>query len=158
MITKDDCLKILVKLEDNGVDKVKINSHIRQLMYSKELPTDTLKFIAANRGLEAVNFYAMLRKRYNEKKSPLYKNIVSELKDINEVVVSLSSLLTQIYLYARKIENKSLFLKEIRAAEIAMVLNKYAVDQTPEDCLKLLRLIKSDLLVLEYIAGRRDLQ
>ena len=158
MITKDDCLTILIKLEDNGVDKAKINSHVRQLMISKELPTETLKFIAANRGLEAVNFYDMLRRRYNEKKSPLYKNIVSEISDIKEVVVSLSSLLTQIYLYAKKIDNEALFLKEIRAAEIAKVLVQYAQDQVPDNCLKLMRLIKADLLVLEYIAGRRELQ
>lgn len=59
MITKSDCLSILVKLGDTGIN---VNQHLRKLAISKEIPLDTLKFIADNRGIEIANFYEMLRK------------------------------------------------------------------------------------------------
>ena len=66
MITKQDCMTLLVRLEDNGVQG--INNYLNKLLLSKEVPIEVLRFIAKNRGLEAVNFYEMLRKNYNQKK------------------------------------------------------------------------------------------
>ena len=78
MITKNDCLTILVALEDKGIN---INQPMKKLVTSKDIPLDVLKFILDNRGIEVANFYEMLRKKHNQKKSPLYHNIV---KDITE--------------------------------------------------------------------------
>lgn len=155
MITKNDCLSILVKLEDSGVQGV--DPYIKKLLISREPPLEVLKFIANNRGIEVGNFYEMLRKSHNQKKSPLYTNILKEVSDEEDVVTTLSSLITQILLYGRKIENKDQFFKEVRAEEITRVLNTYFQTGIYEDCKILLNLIKSDLLVLEYIAGRREL-
>lgn len=157
MITRDDCMSILVKLEDRGVDKASINKNMRQLMVSKEIPLDVLRFISANRGIEVANFYELLRKNHNEKKSPLYTNIVKEIEDKDEILTTLSSMLTQVFLYSRKLDDADEFLKAIRAEEISRVLNEYCQTGATDNCLKLLKLIKSDLLVLEYIAGRREL-
>lgn len=159
MITKNDCMSILIKLEDRGVEKASINEHVRSLMRAKgnEVPLETLRFISNNRGIEVANFYEMLRNSHNKKKSPLYTNIVSEIVEPKEVLTTLSSMLTQIFLYSRKIDNVESFLKEIRAEEISRVLNNYCATGNFDACIKLLRLIKSDLVVLEYIAGRRDL-
>jgi hypothetical protein len=66
-------------------------------------------------------------------------------------------LLTQILLYGSKLEHQELFYKEARADEITKVLNEYFKTGLYETCHNLLKLIKSDLLVLEYIAGRREL-
>ena len=74
MITKNDCLSILVKLEDSGVKN--IDTYMRKLLVSREIPLEVLKFISENRGLEISKFYEMLRKNHNKKKSPLYTNIV----------------------------------------------------------------------------------
>ena len=120
MITKNDCLSLLVKLEDQGVN---IDAQMRKLVVSKEVPLDVLKFISGYRGIEVGNFYEMLRKRHNQKKSPLYTNI----------------------------------LKEVRAEEVSRVLNTYFKTGDASSCITLLKLIKSDLLVLEYISGRREL-
>ena len=154
MITKNDCMSILIKLEDRGIN---IDNYMRKLVVAKEIPLDVLKFISQHRGLEVANFYEMLRKKHNQKKSPLYLNIVKEISDLDEVITTLVCLLTQITLYSNKLETKDSFLKEVRAEEITRVLNEYFKNGTYDTCLALLKIIKSDLLVLEYISGRRDL-
>lgn len=154
MITKNDCMSILIKLEDRGVN---IDNYMRKLAVSKEIPLDVLKFISQHRGIEVANFYEMLRKKHNQKKSPLYLNIVKEVSTLDDVITTLVCLLTQITLYSNKLDNKDSFLKEVRAEEITRVLNEYFKEGTYDTCIALLKIIKSDLLVLEYIAGRRDL-
>jgi hypothetical protein len=155
MITKNDCLSILVSLEDRGIS---INDQMKKLLTAKEIPLEVLKFIADHRGIEVANFYEMLRKKHNEKKSPLYKNIVKEIEDPEEVITTLACLLVQITLYSNKLtSNKELFQREIRAEEITRVLNNYYNTGLLEPCLTLIRLLKSDVLVLEYISGRREI-
>ena len=154
MITKNDCLTILVSLEDKGLN---INTPMKKLITSKEIPLEVLKFILDNRGIEVANFYEMLRKKHNQKKSPLYHNIVKEIIDPDEIVVTLSCLLVQINLYNKKLEtSKEIFLRETRAEEITRVLNNYYTTGSLEQCLALLKLLKTDLVVLEYISGHRE--
>jgi len=155
MITKNDCLSILVKLEDSGVKG--IDAQMRKLLVSKEIPLDVLKFISDNRGIEVGHFYEMLRKSHNQKKSPLYTNILKEVENPDELITTLSCLLTQIILYGNKLINRDQFFREVRAEEVSRVLNNFFKTGTYEESAALLKLIKSDLLVLEYIAGRRDL-
>jgi hypothetical protein len=154
MITKNDCMSILLKLEDQGLN---INNMMRKLVIAKETPLEVLQFIAQNRGMEAINFYEMLRVRYNKKKTPLYKNIIKNT-DESEITTILACLLTQIVLYSKKLDDKGLFLKEIRAEEISRVLHDYFETEDLEQCKKLLQLIRADLLVLEYLNGRRNLE
>lgn len=155
MINKNDCLSILVKLEDSGVAEAK--TYIKKLMVSREPSIEVLKFIAVQRGFEIGRFYEMLRKSHNQRKSPLYTNILKELNDPKEIVVTLSCILTQILLYGSKLENPVAFYREARAAEISRVLNNYFITGDLETCFNMLKIIKSDLLVMEYIVGRRDL-
>ncbi len=154
MITKNDCLTVLVALEDKGLD---INQPMKKLVTSKEVPLEVLKFILNNRGMEVANFYEMLRKKHNDKKSPLYHNIVKDLTEPEDVVTTLACLLVQITLYSKKLQtNKEIFKREARAEEITRVLNNYYTTGTLDQCLALLRLLKADLLVLEHISGRRE--
>lgn len=154
MITKNDCLTVLVSLEDRGLD---INPVMKKLITSKEVPHEVLKFILDNRGIEVANFYEMLRKKHNDKKSPLYHNIVKEVSDPEEIITTLACLLVQITLYSKKLpSNKEIFQREVRAEEITRVLNNYYSTGLMDQCLALLKLIKTDLLVLEHISGRRD--
>ena len=150
MITKNDCMSILLKLEDQGIN---INNTMRKLVVSKDIPLEVLQFIAKNRGMEAINFYEMLRVRYNKKKTPLYKNILKTVDD-SEITTVLTCLLTQIVLYSKKLESKDLFLREIRAEEISRVLNDYFKTDDLEQCKKVLQLVKADLMVLEYLSGK----
>lgn len=154
MLNKSDCMSILIKLEDKGVD---INAQMKKLILAKDIPIDVLKFIAEKQGLEAVNFYEMLRKSYNNKKSKLYKNILDDIK-LEDVCVILSSLLLQIALYSSKLtDTKDSFLQEIRANEISEALADFYKSDNVEKCLAVLNAIKTDLLVLEYLNGRREL-
>ena len=154
MLNKSDCMSILIKLEDKGVD---INAQMKKLILAKDIPIDVLKFIAEKQGLEAVNFYEMLRKSYNNKKSKLYKNILDDIK-LEDVCIILSSLLLQIALYSSKLtDTKNSFLQEIRANEISDALADFYKSDNVEKCLAVLNAIKTDLLVLEYLNGRREL-
>ena len=154
MITKNDCLTILVSLEDRGIS---IDQPMKKLITAREIPLDVLKFILDNRGIEVANFYEMLRKKHNQKKSPLYYNIVKEITDPDDIITTLSCLLVQINLYSKKlVSNREIFQREIRAEEITRVLNEYYKTGSLENCLALKKLLKTDLLVLEHISGRRD--
>ena len=155
MITKNDCLSILAKLDESGISGV--NPYVKKLLISRDIPLEVLKFISDNRGLEVSKFYEMLRRSHNQKKSPLYTNILKEIDDPQEVVTTLSCLLTQVLLYGKKLDNKDQFFREVRAEELTRVLNNYFKTGLYEECLSLIKLLKSDLLVLEYIAGRREL-
>ena len=154
MITKNDCLTVLVALEDKGLD---INPIMKKLITAKDVPHEVLKFILDNRGIEVASFYEMLRKKHNDKKSPLYHNIVKDIVDPDEVIITLACLLVQISLYSKKLPaNKEIFQREVRAEEITRVLNDYYATGVLDNCLALLRLLKADLLVLEHISGRRE--
>ena len=155
MIKKNDCLTILVSLEDRGIE---IDQHMKKLLVSKEIPMEVLKFILDNRGIEVANFYEMLRKKHNQKKSPLYHNIVKDITDPEEIITTLACLLVQITLYSNKLtSNKEIFQREVRAEEVTRVLNDYYSTGTLDSCISLIKLIKADLLVLEHISGRREL-
>ena len=155
MINKSDLMTVLVSLEDKGIN---IDQQMKKLLTAKEIPIDTLKFILENRGIEVANFYEMLRKKHNQKKSPLYRNIVKDITDPEEVITTLACLLVQITLYSSKLPtNKEIFQREARAEEISRVLNDYYATGMLDGCLALIKLLKADLLVLEHISGRRDL-
>lgn len=154
MITKNDCLTILVALEDKGVN---IDKPMKKLVTTKDIPMDVLKFILDNRGIEVANFYEMLRKKHNQKKSPLYHNIVKDIEDVDEIITTLACLLVQINLYSKKLPaNREIFQREVRAEEITRVLNNYYSTGEFDQCLALIKLLKADLLVLEHISGRRE--
>ena len=154
MLTKSDCLSILVKMEDAGID---VKNNMKELLISRDIPTSVLEFIVKNKWIEAGNFYEMLRKKHNQKKSPLYTNILKETSSAEQCITTLVCLLVQITLYGNKLEkDKDLFLKEIRAEELSKVLYEYYSTRDSANCFGLLKLIKTDLLVLECLAGRRE--
>lgn len=150
MITKNDCLILLKELEDNGVDTQK---YIRDLYMSNNL-IDTISFINKQRQLDLSSFYEKLRKNYNNKKSNLYINIVKSDEDgfnSENILTTLSSLLLQIMLYSKNVEDKEMFLRHSRADEITKVLSLYLQTYDLTKCIRLLQLVKADLKVLESV-------
>lgn len=157
MLSKNDCISLLVKLEDRGVSKKDIDKYITKTIVDGNVPIEALKFIVANNGIKAVDFYEYLRKKHNKDKSPLYTNILSD-NPKDDVITTLSCLLTQIVLYSNKLtEDKELFLHDVRAEEITRVLNIYFGTGSINECNTLLGLIKTDLQVLEYLNNKRSL-
>lgn len=148
-IQKNDLILLLTDLgEKQNID---VSKQIRQILKSNTIDLDVLKFINDNRQLDLAAFYENLRKNYNHKKSVLYINIVKEISEPNDVLVTLSAMLTQILLFSRKASDRSLFLKHARAEEISKVLTNYFITWDLKPCIKLLQLIKADLKCLESI-------
>ncbi len=149
MLTKTDLVLILTDIESNGVN---VTNQIAKLMKSDSISLDVLKFINSQRQLDVADFYNMIRKNYNNKKSPLYKNLVKEeLNEPEDALTTLAALNLQILLYAKNLEDSKMFLKHSRAEEITRVLNNYYKTYDLIPCFKLLKLIKADLKTFEYI-------
>lgn len=149
MITKNDCLLLLSEIESLGVNTKEMTIKV---INSHSIPLEVLEFIYKNKNLEILNFYFKLRKNYNMKKSKLYKEIVQiDTKEPKDIVITLSSLLTQILLYSNLVEDKQLFLKHARCEEISKVLTNYFITYDTRLCVDLLRLIRADLKALESV-------
>lgn len=147
-LKKTDLLLLLTELQDNNID---VSSQINLLMKSSNIPLEVIKFINDNREMEITKFYEHIRKSYNDKKSKLYINIVKEIDDPQEVLTTLSSLLNQILLWSKKVDNKQLFLDNSRAREITLVLNNYFKTYDITQAITLIKLIKSDIKCLESV-------
>jgi hypothetical protein len=148
MITKNDCLLLLADLKDKGVDTSVVT---KQLMSSASIDMEVLKFINDNRQLDLTAFYEKIRKSYNNKKSNLYINIVKEIEEPQEVLTTLSAMMTQILLFSKNLEDKQMFFKHSRVNEIVKVLNNYFITYDLTYCIKLIKLIKLDIKALESI-------
>ena len=154
MITNNDCIILLTEIANNNDDGEAIKL-ITSIASTTKLSLDVLKYINQHRPIEVIDFYEYLRKSYNQKHSTIYINIVKEIEEPKEVLTTLSALLTQILLYGKKIDNKSLFFKHSRANEIAKTLENYFTTYDITEAINLIKLIKADVLTLEYINGRR---
>lgn len=149
MISRNDCLLLLTDIQNSGVD---VNNEINELLSTNtQIPMSVLKFINEHRTLDLTEFYEKLRKSYNDKKSNLYKNIVSEIKDPNDSLTTLASLNLQILLFSKKVKDKQMFLRHARLDDINKCLYNYSQTYDLTPCLRLLRLLKADLKALESI-------
>ena len=151
MLQKNDLVLILTEMESNGVEGA--HEHLLKLFSTSSIPTDTLKFINDRRQLDVTQFYERIRKNYNDKKSNLYKNIVKDIEDPTEAIITLSAFALQLLLYSKHVEeeNKMLFFKHVRAEEVTRVLNRFYKDHDVSSALKELRIIKADLKAFESI-------
>lgn len=149
MITNTDCILLLSELEEQGNKEA--SELLKTVAVNNKVSLDVLKFINQSKPLDVLNFYEHIRKNYNKKKSTIYINIVKEIEKPDEVLTTLSSLLTQILLYSRKLEDKVTFLKHSRAEEISKVLVYYFKTYDITKAIELLKLIKADLKALESI-------
>lgn len=148
MITRNDCLLLLNDLEEKGID---VSKQIEKTIKTNSIDIDVLKFINEHRQLDVLAFYEKLRKSYNDKKSKLYINIVKEITDPYEVLVTLSSLNLQILLFSKHLDDKESFLQHSRFDEINKCLLLYSKNYDITNCIKLLKLVKADLKSLESI-------
>lgn len=155
MIAKNDVLLLLSDLKDAGVSTT---DAINRLLSSRDVPIDVLQFINEHRQLDLVKFYEKLRKSYNNKHSKLYVSIIKGVEGSEDVLTTLSSLNLQILLFSKNVSDRQMFLKHARAKEINLVLTKYFTDYDLTSCLKLLRLIRADIIASEVINERRQLK
>lgn len=150
MITKRDCILLLSELSSKGVDtKEMLNRAIK----SPNVDLTVVKFINEHRQLDANAFYEKLRKSYNNKRSTLYKNIVTcdEVDCTETVLTTLAALNLQILLYMKNVEDSKMFMSHTRVEEINEVLLNYSKTYDLVPCIKVLQIIKADLKAFEYI-------
>jgi len=88
MLLKTDLILLLTDMQENGED---VTDKLKEVMMSQDIPIDIVKFINDSRQLDVAAFYERIRKNYNNKKSSLYKNIVSEVDDPNDALTTLSA-------------------------------------------------------------------
>lgn len=149
MITKNDCLLLLAELSEQGINTKEITS---ELVRNSKPSIEVVDFINQHRPFEVLTFYEKLRKNYNNKKSKLYKEIVQiDEKQPKNILITLSSLLTQIFIFSSSVEDKELFLKHSRAEEITKVITNYCKTYDLTLCISLLNHVKADLKALESI-------
>lgn len=150
MITKRDCILLLSEIASKGVNT---EAMIQRAVRSKDVDIQVIKFINSNRQLDANAFYEKLRKSYNNKKSVLYKNIVTcdETDCTDTVLTTLASLSLQILLFMKQVEDAKMFLSHTRFEEISQVLLNYSKTFDLVPCIKVLQIIKADLKAFEYI-------
>ena len=149
MITKNDCLLLLAELSQKGVDTKQITL---ELIRNSNVNLSVVEFINNHRPFDVLQFYEKLRKSYNDKKSKLYKEIVQiDEKEPKDILITLSSLLTQIFIYSSKVKDRELFLRHTRAEEITKVILNYLKTYDLTLCIALLNHVKADLKALETI-------
>ena len=150
MITKNDCLMLLIDLKDLYPDKKEeIDANIKKLLVATSPSLEIIKFINDNKELSLRAFYEKLRKSYNSGN----KNIVNESElEPKELLCCLGALQQQILLYNKFLESDVTFLKHARFGDISKCLLNYYTTGDIVPCQKLLNLFKSDLKLLEEIS------
>jgi len=155
VLQKNDLVLLLSEMQEQGVN---VEKELAIVLTSPSIPLNILKLINDNRPLPVTQFYERVRKNHNEKKSDLYKNIMKEINEIDKILTTLSAFVLQVNLFARYLDEKDLqmFYKHSRVEEITRILNNYYKTYDLTSCIKILRLIKSDILAFETINRRRD--
>lgn len=148
MLQKNDLVLLLTEMQENGAE---ITDLLKKVVTSATIPMDVLKYINDNRQLDVATFYERLRKNYNNKRSDLYKNIVKDIDDPQEVLTTLSAYALQVILFSKHTDNEQMFFKHSRVEEVTRVLNNYYKTYDITSAMKLLRLIKIDLKAFESI-------
>ena len=155
MLQVNDLVLILTDMETSGDEGA--HEQLMKTLMSSTISTNTLKYINDRRPLDVTQFYERIRKNYNDKRSSLYKNIVKDIEDPDEAISTLSAFALNLFLYSKHVEesNRKLFFKHVRAEEVTRVLNQFYKSQDVTSAIKLLRLLKADLVCFETASGRR---
>ena len=155
MLQVNDLVLILTDMETSGDSGA--HEQLLRTLSNPTISTSVLKYINDRRPLDVTQFYERIRKNYNDKRSNLYKNIVKDIEDPIEAISTLSAFALNLFLYSKHVEesNKNLFFKHVRAEEVTRVLNKFYKEHDVTSAIKMLRLLKADLLAFETSTGRR---
>lgn len=147
MISKNDVLVLLSDLKDSGVD----TSVMTRKLLQTGVSTEILTFINDNRPLDLANFYEKIRHTYNSHRSKLYINIMREttIDNPSEVLTTLNAYAQQCLLFSRDLENRQVFLRFARLAEVYKALYYWSTSYDPTPAIELLKRIKNDIKVLE---------
>ena len=150
MINRRDCILLLTELSESGIN---VDSMLQKAMKTSGVDIDVLRFINQNRQLDVNAFYEKIRKSYNDKKSTLYKNIVTcdEVEQTTKVVTTLAALNLQILLFSEKVSDVNMFIRHTRFDEINQALLNYGRTYDLVPCIQVLQIVKADLKAFEHM-------
>jgi len=101
-IDKNLAYASLTQIKENK--NININKYINEMAGKETIPYNVLTFINKHYPIEQLEVY---NKIYNSRKNnPLYKNLVNENLAIEEMIISLNSLLTQTFIKSKDCVNK----------------------------------------------------
>lgn len=110
-ITKSTAYSKLKEIKESGIDT---NKYLRDLVNSDSVPYNVLIFINKYSPIEQLYTYNKIHE--NRRKNPLYKNIVNENAEVEDMALALSSILTQTLIHAKD-------LSEIYRTEYYSIMN-----------------------------------
>ena len=155
MLTNNDLTVLLMQLEKENVEGA--SAMLKRTLGKRGVDFEALSFINKVRPLEVTNFYEHIRKNYNNKRSDLYKNIVRGEWDADTALSTLHAFALQVFLFSKHIDekNRTMFYKHARAEEVSRVLHDYYSTYDLDSALKMLSLLKADIVAFESSIGRR---
>lgn len=155
MLTNNDLSLILIDMEAEGVPGA--TEALRKTLGKPGVDFEALRFVNSNRQLDVAGFYERIRKNQNDKRSDLYKNIVRGDWDADCALSTLHAFALQAYLYSRKVSDdaKQMFFRHARSEEVARVLHSYYENYDLSGVLRVLSLLRADLMAFESASGRR---
>jgi len=90
--------------EIKELKNININRYINEIAGKETVPYKVITFINKHHPIEQLEVY---NKIYNSRKNnPLYKNLVNEELPLEEMIISLNSLLTQTFIKSKECINK----------------------------------------------------
>lgn len=120
--------EIKSKFNSDKVTEV-VDDHIRRVFNEDTVPYDTIIFINEYEPLDQLSVYNRIYN--NRRKNPLYKNLVNENLSLPDKAIALNSLLTQILINNKKLEESNkkedaeLFKDFMSASEIHNAIMEY---------------------------------
>ena len=148
MLTRQDCYKMLLDIKAKGIN---IEEQLKEVVKSPTVPKNVIRFISENTDLKILQFYEVLRKQNNKKNSKLYINIMKGLEDPTELLITLSSLITRIFIFSKTLDNseKKMFFENVNLQKIINAQQSYLINYDISECVECLNAIKRDIKLLE---------
>lgn len=153
MLSRQECYKLLMELKQKGLEDT--DKYFLQLTRCTSVPLEVIKYINTHRELDVTKFYEALRKENNNRKSKLYINIMKEIDDPDELLITLSSLITKIFIFSKELKavEKINFFKNVKLEQLESAIMLYSRTGDVTGCINLLSRIKNDIKILESSKG-----
>lgn len=149
MLSKLDVYQILFEMKAQNIQGAEEN--IKLISKSVEVPLDVIRYINDNRSLQITEFYEDLRRKSNTKASKLYKNLMKEDKQPQEVLKTASSYVTQVLIRAEQLDlqERTIFYDNSRVKQISEGIHNYFNNGEIRSLLDVLTTVRKDIKILE---------
>lgn len=129
-LDKSTTYRKLFEIRDSH--NIDISKYVEMVAGKSVIPADVIVFINKYSPLPQLETYNAIYSR--RKTNPLYKNLVNENASPDDMALGLSSLLTQIFIRMKRLEEseKREFAELMNVDQITRVLNDYSINGNEE--------------------------